>query len=193
MKIKIGFLTVCTLLAWLLTNSLYAVAGFIAATLHELGHIGMARLLGIPFRELNVTPFGAALTPSTAMGSYTDEVLIAAAGPAVNLLSALIILPWTRSGVAFPLFFLISSLFLAILNLLPVSGFDGGRILSCLLCKHCEPLVAERILGVSSFVIVFALWCLSVYLLLRIESSLSLFVFSCSLFLKLFVNPEKSL
>lgn len=190
MKIKVGFLTVCTLLTYLLSNSLYAATAILAATLHEFGHIGMARACGISFRELCITPFGAALTPTSFMGTYREEMLVAAAGPFVNLLCAALIFPLRH--ISFFFFFLLSSLFFALLNLLPVSGFDGGRILFCLLCQHFTPEHSTRVLSVSSFLIVFALWSFSVYVMLRVGSSLSLFIFSCSLFLKLFIDPQKT-
>ncbi len=186
MKIKIGFLTACTLFCYLLSNSLFAFSAFLAATLHELAHIGMARLCGISFRELSITPFGASLTPASFMGGYREEFLIAAAGPCANLLCAGLIFP--LSDVPFFSFFLISSLFYAFLNLLPVSGFDGGRILSCLLSQRLSPTFCLPLLRIISFLIVFFLWSFSVYVMLRVGKSLSLFVFSCSLFLKLFLE-----
>ena len=190
MKIKVGFWSVCTLLAFLFSNPLYALAAGLAATLHELGHIGMAWLCRISFRELSITPFGAALTPTSFMGTYREEIAIASAGPLINLLSIALFFPLIQYRFFF--FFLISSLFFALINLLPVSGFDGGRMLQCLLSQHISASLSERILSVFSFLIIFSLWSFSVYLLLRIGSSLSLFVFSCSLFLKLFVNPQKT-
>ena len=183
MKIKLGFFSACTLLAWFLTNPLYGAAALMAATIHELGHLWAARQLGISFSEMAITPFGATLTPTSYLGSYTDEILVAAAGPFVNLLSALIIWPLHVGALSFFRFFTLASLFLGLLNLLPVSGFDGGRILSCLF-----PHASKHVLALTSFLTLFFLWSFSVYLLLRVGNSLSLFVFSCSLFCKLFVR-----
>ena len=183
MKIKIGFFSACTLLVWFLTNPLYGTAALAAATFHELGHLWTARVLGISFQEMAITPFGAALTPASGLGGYTDELLVAAAGPFVNLFSAFVTLPLARGSFSIFRFFVLASLFLGLLNLLPVSGFDGGRILACLL-----PRASARILVLTSFLTLFFLWIFSVYLLLRVGNSLSLFVFSCSLFCKLFVR-----
>jgi hypothetical protein len=38
--------------------------------------------------------------------------------------------------------------------------------------------------------LIFSLWCLWVYLLLRLSSSVSLFVFSISLFAKIFLSQQ---
>ena len=188
MKIKIGFFSVFTLLAWFLTNPLYGAAALGAATLHEIGHLVVAKMLGISFREMAITPFGAALTPSSYLGGYADELIIAAAGPFINLLSAAVIFPIAQKAEPLCYFFLLASLFLGFLNLLPVSGFDGGRILACLLSHRIRQTVIERMLALTSFITLFFLWSFSVYLLLRVGSSLSLFVFSCSLFCKLFIR-----
>jgi len=186
MKFKIGFWTLCTLFCYLLSNFQLAVAAMLAATLHELAHIGMARICGISFRELSVTPLGASLTPTSNMGSYREEILVAAAGPCFNLLCAGLVFPLTE--IAFFFYFVLSSLFFALLNLLPISGLDGGRILLCLLSQRLSPAICTRLLTVLSFFVVFFLWSFSVYVMLRVGKSLSLFVFSCSLFSKLFVQ-----
>ena len=186
MKIKIGFLAICTIVGALLSNTTWGLATILAATLHELSHLGMARLCGISFRELSITPFGASLVPTSSMGSYRTELLIAAAGPLGNLLCILLV--FRLSHIPFFFYFLISSLFFALLNLLPVTGFDGGRILLSILSQRLSPALCSRLLTFLSFLVIFFLWSLSVYLLLRVGNSLSLFVFSCSLFLKLFVQ-----
>ena len=82
----------------------------------------------------------------------------------------------------------LASLSLGVFNLIPVGGFDGGRILSGLLHKLLPPTLAEGVAGAASFVSVLCLWMLSVWLLLRTGTSLSLFVFSCCLFGMLFVG-----
>jgi membrane-associated protease RseP (regulator of RpoE activity) len=77
---------------------------------------------------------------------------------------------------------------LGILNLLPIREFDGGRILGALLCRVGSQRAAQKTVNALSFFCVFTLWSFSVYLLLRFAASLSLFVFSISLFFKLFIR-----
>jgi hypothetical protein len=45
----------------------------------------------------------------------------------------------------------------------------------------------ESILNFTSFILIFTLWSVSVYLLLKISSSVSLFVFSVAVFTKIFL------
>ena len=187
MKIKIGFFAIALTFALILTHSFEALACFLSAFLHELGHIAAARISNIRFRELRLSPFGASLLPLSNLGSFSSEIFICASGPAVNLLCALITLSTPLRSFAFGELFILSSLFLGILNLLPISSFDGGRILFCIIESLFSFKLAKRVLGISSFILIFSLWTLSLYFLMNATSSLSLFVFSCSLFAKLFV------
>lgn len=188
MKIKIRFTAVFSFLTLMITQPVHCFAALIAAFLHELGHIIVARALGIRFQALSLTSFGAALTPRGAIGSYRNECFIALAGPAINFIFLFLLLPINRQSHPFLGFFALSSLFLGVLNLLPIQGFDGGRIFLCMLSRFVGFHLAKNLLSVSSFIILFLLWAFSIYLLLQVGASLSLFVFSCSLFIKLFVN-----
>lgn len=192
MKIKIGFFAVMLCLSLLLDHSAFSLASLLAALTHEAGHICMARLCRIRLRECEVGIFGAGLTPDDGIYSYGQELLLCLAGPLTNLFLGSLGLwlmdgrwgEWVRG-------FVFSSFSLGILNLLPIRGFDGGRILTSLLCLRLSPLTARRILGALSFFCVFLLWTLSVYLLLRAASSLSLFVFSLSLFCRIFLSERE--
>jgi membrane-associated protease RseP (regulator of RpoE activity) len=76
------------------------------------------------------------------------------------------------------------SLYLCLLNLLPIRSFDGGRALVCFLCDRRATLPdrAERILSVVSAIVLLLLWTVAVYLLLRRGSALSLYLFCLQLF-----------
>jgi hypothetical protein len=45
-------------------------------------------------------------------------------------------------------------------------------------------------MSIISFIFIFTLWCISVYLLLKISASLSMFIFSVSIFCKIFLPEE---
>ena len=189
-KIKISFFGVLMLLALIFTHSYISLAALFAAAIHEIGHILAAKMCAIPIRELKLDIFGASLSTNTALYSYKKEIFLAAAGPIANILSALILYPILKSSSSFGQLFIAASLFLGILNLLPISDFDGGRITRCIMCEIFSHSTACRICEVLSLVSVICLWLLSVYLLLLRASSLSLFVFSLSLFFKLFIRQK---
>ena len=110
-----------------------------AAALHELGHLLVLRLLGARVRELRVSVFGAELMTSAARLSYPGEIAAVLAGPAVNLLCALVLggaHAWVAAG---------AHLSLCLFNLLPVRPLDGGRALYLAAAWLAGPSTAERI------------------------------------------------
>ncbi len=190
MKIKVGFFAVMLALSLLVSRSLFALAALFAATLHELGHILMAALCKIRLKTCKIGLYGAGICPDgNCLYSYGKELLLCLGGPLVNLTSFAILVRHPAEQGSFLYCFLFSSLILGVMNLLPIKDFDGGRILSALLSLRFTPTSADRILKVCSFTCIFLLWCFSVYLLLRFSASLSLFIFSISLFCRIFI-PE---
>lgn len=191
MKIRIGFLAVMLALSLLISRSLFALGLLVAALTHELGHILMAHALGIRLRECTVGIYGAGLRPVDGMYSYSQEILLCIAGPLANLfLGSVGLLLGLRISSEFLSHFTLSSFVLAGMNLLPIRDFDGGRILLSLLSLLFGPTVSLRILSILSFLFVFALWTLSLYLLIRHAASLSLFIFSLSLFFRIFMSES---
>ena len=190
MKIKIGIAAAVFFLSLIISPSLFSIAAIISAFFHELGHIFAARLLGIELRELRLGIFGARITPKGEITSYGKETILCFAGPAVNILTFLFFSFISYKDNSFFQALALSSLSLGALNLLPIKSFDGGRILEATLLRFLPLSVASAIVDTLSFILIFALWSLSVYLLLRLSLSLSLFIFSCSLFLKLFMSDH---
>lgn len=192
-----SLLPVLTVFAALFVSGdpLFASAALAAAALHEVGHILAAEALGIRLRRFSFSMLGARLLTASGTLPYMKEALLAAAGPAANLLGAAYAFPLSRvcggRGREFCVYFLISCIFLALLNLLPIKSFDGGRILYCLLAALSDVFADGRLAEVFSFLSLFCLWSIAVYFLLRTGSSLSLFVFSSSLFLRMTSDDEK--
>ena len=173
-------------------NTVYSIIALTAATVHEAGHIIAAKMLGIKFSYLSLNLFGARLGLSTPLYSYKKEFLLCASGPAINIATgiAALYIYYSFLGDEHIIFFAIASFFLAVLNLLPIKSFDGGRMLLCITSPTLGLYTAEKILRVLSFVSVLFLWSISLYLMLRVGSSLALFVFSSSLFVELFLSDE---
>ena len=188
MKIKIGFFAIMLFLSLLLSHSLFSLATLLAALLHELGHILAARLFKIHFSECKMGLYGIGLIPDNSLFSYGQEILLCAAGPVANFLlafSLFLLLPHYPNR--FLEYLLFSSVALGCLNLIPIRDFDGGRILRAILSPRCSAAGVERIISVVSFLCILSVWSLSVYLLIRASSSLSLFIFSISLFCRIFI------
>ncbi|MBQ7379137.1 MAG: M50 family metallopeptidase [Clostridia bacterium] len=162
------------------------VASLLAAVIHESGHILAAKLLCINLTHMKLDILGARLTTTGKLYSYPALVALCIAGPLINFLCFGLLFPFSENNLWLSEFCL-SNLSLGMLNLVPIDGFDGGRILHGLMCKLFPFDIAERISIILSFCSIFLLWLLSVWLLLRTGSSLTLFVFTCCLFSMLFV------
>ncbi len=174
----------------------------IAIGLHGLGHLCAARCCGIRLRRITLSATGLRwLTDTGGFPSYGKEALVALGGPLGNVLGNAFLLLLLRLSPANegPVASLIAgtlpiSLFLALWNLMPIRGFDGGRLLGCLLLQHrCafSPTTAERVLNLTSAACFFVLWLLAVYLLLRTGRAFSLFLFCVQLFWGMYAAGER--
>lgn len=166
---------------WLLfvERSVWALLSLGAAALHELGHLAAARLLHVPLRGMTVGALGARIALDDGLLSYRDEARIAAAGPAVNLLCAATSAALHRCRPDDRLlFFAAASLALAGINLLPLHGFDGGRLLGCLSAQLFGASAAGRITRAAGAGCTILLWMLAAALWMRTGGNLSLLALS---------------
>ena len=167
----------------------------LAAVLHEGGHLLAARLCGVRVSGLKLDILGARLRLEGLM-SYPREWLVAAGGPATNLLCALLAFPAWRASGGEPdgglFFFTVASLGLGCLNLLPVGTMDGGRMLYCGVASLLGERLATLCLRATTLLCLGALWLLSVYTLLRVGSMLSLFAFSLCLLFRM-MSPDSKI
>mgnify|MGYP000150339360 CR=1 FL=1 len=135
---------------------------FTCVTLHEFGHALVAQALGIPVRQIILLPIGglAQLVRNPSRGLH--ELLIAAAGPLVNviILIPLILLLDLRElvqsieggrflpapSVQSALWMLTySNVMLVAFNLIPAFPLDGGRMLRAVLWMFTSFAAATRV------------------------------------------------
>lgn len=118
--------------------------------LHELGHSFMARQFGIRVLDITLLPFGGAARIEQVPSAPRSEVLIALAGPAINVAIAAALLPLLllfgifqglngpRDYVAYLdrvspggllIYLFATNIMIVLFNLLPAFPMDGGRVL----------------------------------------------------------------
>lgn len=116
------------------------LAGFGCVLLHELGHALTARRFGIGTQDITLYPIGGVARLDRMPKSPGAELLIALAGPAVNLAIVVGLMAFGLLGgfsetlvgaLAFNL--LLVNLVLGLFNLIPAFPMDGGRVLRALL------------------------------------------------------------
>lgn len=118
---------------------------FVCVVLHELGHSLTARRYGVQVARILLLPIGGMAEMDRIPRRPSAELLITLAGPAVNYLLVLLLLPlvWPEllGTVEIPDFSVAdmltqlwwANLVMGTFNLLPVFPMDGGRIFRALL------------------------------------------------------------
>lgn len=152
---------------------LLLVAAFACVMLHELGHALMARQFGIDTLDITLYPIGGVARLQRMPRRSGPEMLIALAGPAVNVAIAVVLglVLWLGPPVTGPplqAFFgflgslLAINLGLALFNLVPAFPMDGGRVLRALLGNWMSRLRATQIAALigQGLAIVFGFYCI---------------------------------
>lgn len=141
-----------------LYNVAYMLALFVSVLLHELGHVNVARRYGIRTLEIVLYPIGG-VARLERNPKPKDELWIALAGPAVNVLIAAALIaygvyarvPLGPEGFLRPtdtnLLARVAggNLILAVFNMIPAFPMDGGRVLRSLLARRRSEAEATRI------------------------------------------------
>jgi Zn-dependent protease/CBS domain-containing protein len=113
--------------------------------LHELGHSLSARYFGIQTEDITLLPIGGLARLSRIPDEPYQELVIALAGPGVNVLIAVsMFVGFVLTGIAMPNTFLViresllmqlflANIVLAVFNMVPAFPMDGGRVLRAFL------------------------------------------------------------
>lgn len=153
---------------------------FLAAMLHELGHVLMMLLCGVRVRAIRLCLFDVLIQADDAP-SFKADVLITLGGVAVNFLFAALLYP---AGMKYAL----PHLALGIFNLLPVMSLDGGHLLEIVLDKRFSPRASAIVLRVTTFVFLLPLMTAGLYILLSSGYNYSLLIISIYLIVLLFLK-----
>ena len=148
MRVRVTFNFFLSLLVIFISNSLpYAMIFLSAATVHEVGHIVFLKLNKIKKPVLSLGLLGGCITADMSRLSYGREMAVYLGGAAFNLFACAVSFAAMRlANGEYLMFFFFANLFYAALNLLPISGLDGGRALECLLLGFCNnPFLAVKV------------------------------------------------
>jgi len=155
----------------------FILAVFACVVAHEYGHVLMARRFGIGTRDITLLPIGGVASIERMPEKPSQELLIALAGPAVNVVIALLLFTVfgarldperavaavedqkidlvTRLAVA--------NVMLVVFNMIPAFPMDGGRVLRALLSYRLDRAHATRIAASIGQAVAFGLGFLGLF------------------------------
>ncbi len=200
--------TFLLLLAWVIydggTQGGSLAAGLAAAALtiaifacvlaHEFGHILVARAFGVGTRDVTLLPIGGVATLDRIPDRPTEELAIAIAGPAVNVVIVALLVPFLLVAVpggfsvdsaekAGPLVGFLAkvatiNIFLVLFNALPAFPMDGGRVLRAVLALMMDHVKATTVAAAIGQLLAIGLGVLAVVTKQPLLVILALFVFN---------------
>ena len=136
--------------------SFYDFLMFVGVVLtHELGHALQAKRLGYKLDSFFIAPYGVKLNYKDKCFDSKDEIKIALAGPMVNLVLAILAVSlWWIAPVTYVYLdeFVLQSIMLCLVNLLPCYPLDGGRIFVCLMSGKMPRKKAVKISCLLNYV-----------------------------------------
>jgi len=128
---------------------------FAALILHEFAHAQAAKRRGYILGAMKLMPYGANLKVDFDSASLRDEIAIALAGPALNLILAVFsVAVWWLAPVTYIYteMFVYANLFTAVLNLLPVFPLDGGRIVLAAFSARFKRQSVYKYMRITGFI-----------------------------------------
>jgi Zn-dependent protease/predicted transcriptional regulator len=138
---------------------LVVLAVFVCVILHELGHALAAKQFDITTTSITLLPIGGLEQMEQIPEKPKEELIIAFAGPAVNVIIAALLYPMTNissfSDLAeldkniapdnFLFIIMTLNVWLAVFNFIPAFPMDGGRVFRALLSFKMGHAQATRI------------------------------------------------
>ncbi|KAA5611932.1 site-2 protease family protein [Rhodovastum atsumiense] len=118
---------------------------FLSVVLHEFGHVLAARRYGVQTPDITLLPIGGVARLERIPERPVEELVVALAGPAVNLVIAVVLflvlggtlpeqsLQMHAQDAGLLARLAVANLFLVLFNLVPAFPMDGGRVLRALL------------------------------------------------------------
>ncbi len=180
-KFKISTVAFVATVMFFVQSPLVVISAICAIVIHESGHMIAGRLCGANVSKIIVCGLGASIEFDRSFGAY-DEITVLGAGMLFNLLSASAA---TLFGGKLTVF-IVFSLGYAMVNMLPIPTLDGGGIFSSVVALKFPYWIHRKLCGTVSFVFLFILWQIGIFILFKTEANITPFLMCMCLFFELF-------
>ncbi len=160
--------------------ALLVLVMFFCVILHEFGHSFAARRYGIDTLDIIISPIGGLARLQNIPEEPIKELVIALAGPTVNVIIATLVgcylhfvlgtelipsgdnLELLGYSIDFLKFVFTINIMLFVFNLIPAFPMDGGRVLRALLSLKLERVLATRVAMWMARLIAFSFVCYAI-------------------------------
>lgn len=182
-QIYISFLFCAVLCLMLVIDRTGLIIPTLFATfVHESGHLLAMWAADCQPRAIRLIPTSVQIVRGFSTKKY-GEAGIAFCGPAANLvLFGALMANYSFFKNEHSLEFAVLNLVIAAFNLLPVSGLDGGTLLTIFIAKFTDVYKAESIVRIVTVVFAFVAFLSGVYLWVSGTVNISVFIVAVYLF-----------
>lgn len=176
-KIYISFFFMAAITAMLATDRTgYMLPTLFAIIIHEAAHLFMMWVLDSAPLSIRLIPASVQINRKFSFSSKND-ISIAVAGPVANIVMfACLYFNYVAFGKFSVLCYALLNLIIALFNLLPVKGLDGGTILYNILCKFKGHEKAVLIMRIITLILAVAVIFAAVTLTFRNRFNISIYI-----------------
>lgn len=146
--------------------------------IHEWAHILAAAALGMTITEMELFPFGCAEKTQCFAVSRAKEIIVAAAGPAINMIAACALFIVNKYYYSFDYAgkLIAANLAIATVNLLPALPLDGGRIARAAFASFMSYKRATKIISAAGIFFAVVITGAGIYIAVEDKINPSYFV-----------------
>ena len=176
-KIYISFLFTATVSFMLATDRTgLMIPTLFAVLIHEAGHLFAMWANDCAPSEIKLVPASVQIVEGYPRATR-NEVWIIISGPLFNTaVAAALFINFYLSGAELSLKFALLNAVLAVFNLSPVTGLDGGRLITLIISRKTDINTAQRIVRIITFIFSAFAFLTGGFLLLHGSLNLSVFI-----------------
>ncbi len=164
-------------------NSYIPLFGIMFAIFHELGHLIPIYLKSGKCLENKKISFGIVnigIENDLFYDKNFDSNLVLISGPLINFVLGIIFCSiYFFNKAEIIKIFSIQNFILCFINLLPITSFDGGKILYNILSEKINPIFAYKCINFISIIFLVPLFTLGLFILIKSKYNFSILILGC--------------
>ncbi len=176
-KIYVSFFFMAAVTLMLATDRTgYMLPTLFAVIIHEMAHLFVMWVQDCAPLSVRLIPASVQINNKFSF-SPKNDLLIAAAGPAANLiLCGCLYFNYAAFGNLTVLYYALLNLIIGCFNLLPVKGLDGGTILYILVCKFADVNKANLVMRIITLILAVVIIFVAITLTIRHKLNISMYI-----------------